>query len=50
MEHFEGITPDQRWKNEILKEMKELNRLLNLLAEKKEDRRQPGRPKQIKNA
>ncbi|MEO3947625.1 hypothetical protein [Gorillibacterium sp. CAU 1737] len=53
MNHYDGVTPDQRWRNEMLEQLKEMNRLLNRLADKqetKEERRSPGRPKQIRNA
>ncbi|WP_339283672.1 hypothetical protein [Paenibacillus sp. FSL R5-0486] len=25
MDHFDGVTPEQRWKNELLREIKNLN-------------------------
>lgn len=28
MDHFEGITPEQRWRNDLLNEQRETNRLL----------------------
>lgn len=31
MNHFEGITPDQRWRNEMLNEQRETNSLLRQL-------------------
>ncbi|MGG3454246.1 hypothetical protein [Paenibacillus rhizolycopersici] len=33
MDHFENITPDNRWKNEMLQEQRETNRLLRELLE-----------------
>lgn len=34
MDHYEGITPDQRWRNDLLNEMRENNRLLRLFLER----------------
>jgi len=31
MDHYEGITPDQRWRNEMLNEQRETNRILREL-------------------
>ncbi|WP_157764416.1 hypothetical protein [Paenibacillus riograndensis] len=28
MNHFDGITPEQRWKNDVLNELREINRQL----------------------
>jgi hypothetical protein len=44
MHHFESITPEQRWKNELLDEIRENNRLMRelinaLKPEEKIDRR-----------
>lgn len=33
MDIYEGITPDKRWKNEMLNEQRETNRLLRKLLE-----------------
>lgn len=33
MDHFENITPDNRWKNDMLQEQRETNRLLRQLLE-----------------
>jgi len=35
MNIYEGITPDQRWRNEMLKEQRETNRLLHELLDTK---------------
>lgn len=44
MNHFDGITPDQRWKNEVLNELRELNKLLR---EQKPVQEKPKEPVQI---
>lgn len=36
MDHFDGITPEQRWKNDMLHYMRENNRLLNEMLINKE--------------
>lgn len=28
MDHFEGVTPENRWKNDVLNELRDLNRML----------------------
>lgn len=33
MNHFEGLTPEQRWRNELLGEIRENNRLLRQILE-----------------
>lgn len=33
MNHFENITPENRWKNDMLNEQRETNRLLRQLLE-----------------
>jgi len=32
--HFQGIVPDERWKNDILNEMRKTNELLQKLLER----------------
>lgn len=36
MDHFDGVTPEQRWKNDMLHYMRENNRLLNEMLINKE--------------
>jgi len=36
MDHFDGVTPEQRWKNDMLHYMRENNRLLNEMLLNKE--------------
>lgn len=42
MDHFEGVTPEQRWKNEMLSEIKRMNaNMEKLLGERDERMEQP---------
>lgn len=42
MDHFEGVTPEQRWKNEMLHEIKRMNaNMEKLLSERDERMEQP---------
>lgn len=34
MNHFDGITPEQRWRNDLLNEQRKTNELLNKLIER----------------
>ncbi|KAA8747107.1 hypothetical protein [Paenibacillus sp. UASWS1643] len=34
MDHFDGVTPEQRWKNELLREIKRLNANTEQLLER----------------
>ena len=33
MDHFDGVTPEQRWKNELLREIKRMNTNMEKLLE-----------------
>lgn len=34
MDHFDGVTPEQRWKNELLREIKRMNANTEQLLER----------------
>ncbi|MDR6555436.1 hypothetical protein [Paenibacillus qinlingensis] len=50
MGHFEGITPEQRWKNDVLEELQAIRKILErqeptqVGSDKKEDKPRMGRP------
>jgi hypothetical protein len=48
MNHFDGITPEQLWKNDLLNELRENNRLLRELTQLKEVKK-PDIPVQKRN-
>jgi len=50
MDHFEGVTPEQRWKNDMLREIRRMNANMEQLLER--DKPQDGintvdQPKQM---
>jgi hypothetical protein len=50
MNHFDGITPEQRWRNDVLEELRNIRKLLErqepttVGSDKKEDKPKMGRP------
>lgn len=41
MKHFEEITPENRWKNEVLEQLRKQNELLSLLVETMKQEEKP---------
>jgi hypothetical protein len=45
MNHYEGITPDQRWRNDLLNEMRQIRQLLERNAQAVEQPEEKAEPK-----
>ncbi|WP_145413802.1 hypothetical protein [Paenibacillus xylanexedens] len=46
MDHFEGVTPEQRWKNDMLREIKRMNANMEQLLERDKPQEEVGNAEQ----